>query len=281
MSGGMGPHLTGLGLPGGGGSLILPGSGNFVQPGMIFPSGPPSLLKPDPRVPDTLGWREWVFPPGWDRLMSPVQNTAWPSSHLTAETWTDEGGVRGFVGIHAHLVPKHWKVVSELTCPAPYVVTGIVERFGRYVLGTEGWRAEQVVIRELLAPSTEIGLKLEQAYPDVIVHYPDQSEGESKWTSAASSELERGSLPLLPSSLPAKPLPPDPAEAAMAAFLNPQIRGMASIQVQSHRNTSVILTQSGPDPSLSRPDNNWVAILGGFAAFTMVLCLASFARFLL
>jgi len=247
MSGGMGPHLSGTG------SMLLPGSVNFVQPpsgavirpGMMFQSGPSSLLKPDPRVPDTLGWREWVFPPGWDRLMSPVQNTAWPSSHLTAETWTDEGGVRGFVGIHAYLVPKHWKVISELNCPAPYVVTGIVERFGRYVLGTEGWRAEQVVIRELLAPSTEIGLKLEQAYPDVIVHYPDQNEGESKWTSAASSELERGSLPLLPSSVPAKPEPPPPPVAP--AFQN--VTMPLTQTIVSHRSPNMILSVVDPSPS--------------------------------
>jgi hypothetical protein len=50
-------------------------------------------------------------------------------------------------------------------------VTGIVERFGKYVLGTEGWRAEWVMIRTLKAPSVEIGLALEQAYPDVEIYY--------------------------------------------------------------------------------------------------------------
>jgi hypothetical protein len=53
-------------------------------------------------------------------------------------------------------------------------VIGVVERFGKYVLGTEGWRAEIVVIRKLRAPSTEIGLKLEQAYPEVEVCYEDR-----------------------------------------------------------------------------------------------------------
>src|SRR5258707_15280438 len=56
------------------------------------------------------------------------------------------------------------------------LITGIVERFGRYVLGTEGWRAEWVMIRKLKAPSTQIGLLLEQAYPDVEVFY-DHEDG--------------------------------------------------------------------------------------------------------
>jgi hypothetical protein len=54
------------------------------------------------------------------------------------------------------------------------VVIGVVERFGKYVLGTEGWRAEVVVIRKLRAPSMEIGLALEQAYPEVEVFYEDR-----------------------------------------------------------------------------------------------------------
>jgi hypothetical protein len=51
-----------------------------------------------------------------------------------------------------------------------------VERFGRYVLGTEGWRAEWVVIRELMAPDTETALALMQRYRDVKVHVREQQE---------------------------------------------------------------------------------------------------------
>jgi hypothetical protein len=53
-------------------------------------------------------------------------------------------------------------------------LSGVVERFGRYVLGTVGWRAEWVVIRKLRAPTTEIGLALETAYPEVKVVYEDR-----------------------------------------------------------------------------------------------------------
>jgi hypothetical protein len=53
-------------------------------------------------------------------------------------------------------------------------VIGVVERFGTYVLGTQRWRAEIAVIRKLRAPNTEIGLKLEHAYPEVEVYYEDR-----------------------------------------------------------------------------------------------------------
>ncbi len=57
---------------------------------------------------------------------------------------------------------------------AKVTVLGVVERFGKYVLGTEGWRAEWVIIRKLKAATTEIGLLLEQAYPDVEIYYADR-----------------------------------------------------------------------------------------------------------
>lgn len=165
--------------------------------------------KPDPKFPDTLGWREWIWHESSEKLRSSSQGTEWVSDTLTAHYWDEADVIRGVAGIHALLVPRHWKVLHELGYSPignhryQEQVTGIVERFGKYVLGTDGWRAEQVVIRELMAPSTEIGLKLEQRYPNVIVHYPDQQEGESKWTLAKSSELEKGSRSLLPSSQPA------------------------------------------------------------------------------
>jgi hypothetical protein len=59
---------------------------------------------------------------------------------------------------------------------SPPVVTGIVERFGRYVLGTEGWRAEWVIVRKLCAPTPEIAEALGRVYPDVeIIHGHRQS----------------------------------------------------------------------------------------------------------
>jgi hypothetical protein len=257
MSGIGGPHLTGVS----GFGPVGP-AGIMMGPAVPPPSSFHAWMRPDPRVPDTLGWREWLW--NGERLRSPVRSTFWPTAELTAETWTDEGGVRGEVGIHAHLVPRHWKVVSELGSDSTVRVAGIVERFGRYVLGTEGWRAEQAVIRELMAPSTEIGLALEQAYPDVIVHYPDQTdEGEFKWTSEKSSELERGSRSLLPSSraAPAPPPPPDRNQIVAIAPLG------TTLTFPSH----FTLTSSPPEPvTMTVPRAG--ALVFGVLATSALLC---------
>lgn len=137
----------------------------------------PRWLKPDPKVPDTFGWRSWVWHTGHELLISPHHMVLWDKPYLGAAYWDDANILRGNAGIHARLVPKHWKILgwpdddaSSGVDENPNLVTGIVERFGRYVLGTNGWRAEQVIIRELMAPSTEIGLALERVYPDVIAN---------------------------------------------------------------------------------------------------------------
>jgi hypothetical protein len=81
-----------------------------------------------------------------------------------------ERGHRGHTGIHARRMPSDWhRADPSLTETGNCDVHGIVERFGRYVLGTEGWRAEWVVIRELMAPDTETALALLRKYPDVHV----------------------------------------------------------------------------------------------------------------
>lgn len=53
-------------------------------------------------------------------------------------------------------------------------VHGIVERFGQFQVGEIGWRSEWAVIRELLAPNREVGLKLERMFPEVKVHFPEE-----------------------------------------------------------------------------------------------------------
>lgn len=219
-----------------GGAVMLTGGGAGsvgITTVSSSTSSRPRWMKPDPRQPDTLGWRAWVWDPVDELLRSPHQGSLWLVSQFCADTWSDEGAVRGTVGLHARLVPKHWKIIGWPDCDGssgldenPLLVTGIVERFGRYVLGTEGWRSEQVAIHELMAPSTEIGLKLEQKYPDVIVHYPDQTEEEMPCKSEKSLELERGSRSLLPSSQPSPPQSQPWHQTTMA----PQFATNASLQ---------------------------------------------------
>jgi hypothetical protein len=169
--------------------------GLWMTSGLSAPAA--NVLKPDPTQPDTLGWREWAWSPSDKMLKSPSTGTLWPEAELVVPAWDDGEAVRGVSGIHAHLVPKHWKILGEqgggYVAPGdPNRVHGIVERFGKYVLGTEGWRAEWVIIKELMAPSTAVGLEIEQAYPDVIVHYPDE-EGDESCTLATLSKLGKGS----------------------------------------------------------------------------------------
>jgi len=154
--------------------------------------------QPDPRAPDTLGWRVWHWDPYMKLLISPSEKTVWHTAELRVSAWNTSDVVRGVAGIHAARMPYNWRRASlngtELDAFKPFqkfeqkfirhvgtisipiksnIVTGIIERFGRYVLGTKGWRAEWVVIRKLKAPSTEIGLLLEQAYPEVEIYYDD------------------------------------------------------------------------------------------------------------
>lgn len=173
------------------------GAGSVTASSTGFHNARPIWMKPDPSVPDTLGWRAWRWSEANGCLQSPSQATLWPEAELVVPHWDEGEAVRGTSGVHALLVPKHWQ---DLGWPSgdggvgtddPLLVTGIVERFGKYVLGTEGWRAEWVVIKELLAPTTAIGLAIEQKYPDVIVHYAD--EGEASCTSATSSAWGKGS----------------------------------------------------------------------------------------
>lgn len=213
-----------------GSTWICQSNGSWLRAGLpppviLTPLQQLDHMRPDPKLPDTLGFREWRWQADDKVLQSPVQGTLWETECLSAEVWDEGEAIRGVAGIHALLVPRHWKILCELgfgPFPAsPVTVRGIVERYGKYVLGTEGWRAEQVVIRELLAPSTDIGLDLEQRYPNVIVHYPDQLEdGDQSCTLEKLSKLVKGSRSPLP-QLPRASSPPSPPPPQTAAIPNP------------------------------------------------------------
>jgi hypothetical protein len=97
-----------------------------------------------------------------------VPSQCQPRHPSVSEQWSDSAAVHSAAGIHALRVPCDWRAVDARALPqvgGPSNVHGIVERFGRYVLGTEGWRAEWVVIRELMAPDIKTALALMQRYP--------------------------------------------------------------------------------------------------------------------
>lgn len=149
-----------------------------------YPAQP--KFKPSDAFPNTLGWRTWVWDITTNELRSPVQGTAWNGTELRCETWDESDVIRGAAGIHAHLVPDNWHKLVVPEAPnqgrayaetrngsfrACIAIQGVVERFGRFVLGTEGWRAEWVQIRRLAAPTEEIGLSLEAVFPEVEIVY--------------------------------------------------------------------------------------------------------------
>lgn len=263
--------LSGLGI---GGSGIWSGASQQLPMPAPFPPPdvrPPRFLRPDPKVPDTMGWRVWIIG-AHSALCSPHMGTMWMGPELAAEAWDSDGALRGTSGIHARLVPRHWKILGwpddgasgGLEVAYPEIVTGIVERFGRYVLGTDGWRAEQVVIRELMAPTTEIGLKLEQRYPGVIVHYPDQQEeGEVPCASEKSSGLERGSRSLLPSSAPSPPVPQNTLTPApmMAAAKGAMIVATSPAILTHQRSPNFTLTSSPPETDILKRAWGWTIVL--------------------
>lgn len=126
--------------------------------------------KPSYAKPSTLGWRTF----SWDRhnkcLKSPSQGTLWESNELIVNGWTDEGAVRGRAGIHACRLPRgDWKLADRPADMPTGICVALVERFERFVLGKEGWRAEWVIIKELLAPNPAVARTLQKLYPDVKV----------------------------------------------------------------------------------------------------------------
>lgn len=214
-----------------------------TRPGVLTAN---AFVPSDPDFPSTFGWRCWRWDPTAKLLASPQQADLWHTPELRCDSWDTNSVVRGYAGIHAHLVPKNWtrQVVPEaifasagtgrgfmfnsgggnggpssivtlgqsssitysiggggggyadtqssLTQICPFVpppaiyISGIVERYGKYVLGKEGWRAEIVHIRKLLAPNTEIGLALERAYPDIEVIYSQPADAPAAPTTENS-----------------------------------------------------------------------------------------------
>lgn len=121
--------------------------------------------------PNTLGWRCWKWDPRQRCLVSPAQGEPWPEYTLMIKRpWNEDEVVRGVSGIHACRLPKgEWKTAERPNdMPAGHIL-GVVERFGKYALGEMGWRAEWVVIKELLAPDEATARLLRGTYPEVKV----------------------------------------------------------------------------------------------------------------
>lgn len=120
--------------------------------------------------PDTLGWRTFGWHPTKHCLMSPVQKTLWTEPEMRVENWAEAAAVRGHAGIHACRLPRgDWR---KAQCPHDMPVlpiVALVERFGKFVLGKEGWRAEWVFIKEIMVPDEATGRAVRRVYPEIPV----------------------------------------------------------------------------------------------------------------
>jgi hypothetical protein len=117
-----------------------------------------------------LGWRVWVLADD-GYLASPVRGSKWVSPALTAEQWNESDSLRGVAGIHALRLPSNWRHAlwfHDLNVGS-YAIFGIVERFGRAIIGEDGWRAEHAIIRALVAPDAEAAAALALRYPEIEI----------------------------------------------------------------------------------------------------------------
>lgn len=120
--------------------------------------------------PTTLGWRTFNWDGRERYLVSPSQRTPWPTPEHQVPRWHEGDVVRGKAGVHACRLPRgDWKLADRPSDMPHGLIVALVERFGKFVLGTEGWRAEWVIIRELLAPNESFARVLREVYPEVKV----------------------------------------------------------------------------------------------------------------
>lgn len=128
-------------------------------------------------------------PVEWEKHFSAYAANA--SQVIVKLGWGSPGEVKHVPYVGGHMVllwmGTHWanqsgfvyKPDDQIAVPCNedrVTIHGIVERFGKFALGTDGWRAEWVIIRKLLAPDTETGLALEKAYPEVEIIYPKEED---------------------------------------------------------------------------------------------------------
>lgn len=121
-----------------------------------------------------LGWRTFHWSFSHMRLKSPAQGTIWDGPELVVQEghWSTDEAIRGHSGIHACRLPieADWKEALRPHDMPWGPLVALCERFGKYVLGEVGWRAEWVIIREILCPTAEVARVVQMIYPEVKVH---------------------------------------------------------------------------------------------------------------
>lgn len=126
--------------------------------------------RPSFKRPDSLGWRTFGWHPTKHCLVSPVQGTLWTEPEMRVEKWDERDAVRGAAGIHACRLPRgDWRTAQRPHDMPQHQILCLVERFGKFVLGKEGWRAEWVFIKEILAPDEAAARALRRVYPELPI----------------------------------------------------------------------------------------------------------------
>jgi len=116
-----------------------------------------------------------ILPNG--QLQSPQQQTLWQGPSLVASQWDTDSACRDASGIHALWPPCNLRVAIEAVAKrlAHYMgcdlsgdeaAYALVGGYGRYVIGTDGWRAEQQVLQALYVPTARQD-EVARRYPEV------------------------------------------------------------------------------------------------------------------
>jgi hypothetical protein len=104
-----------------------------------------------------VGWRYWsVFRARPDLLISPFRKTRWEGPVLNAHAWSTDEAVEGVAGIHATHAQKQARCIAAMERTRrgwrryfTTVAVGRVRGCGKYVIGVNGWRAQQVIVDKL------------------------------------------------------------------------------------------------------------------------------------
>ena len=110
-------------------------------------------------------------------LSSPAQGTIWTGPVLSAPEWSDSSVIRGVCGVHACWPASTGALPEGHDAPRANSLAEVIG-WGRSVQGTEGWRAEHVMLVRVQVPP-ELVAAVRARYPEIdVIGSEDASDGK-------------------------------------------------------------------------------------------------------